>query len=462
MNILLHSPKTPTHSAILPVGDKGVDEAGAFANAAIANAKKEGLILAVRARWIALAVIAIMLPIVNPNWEVLYFHFLLVLFALIGWAQLKVGTVGLSRLELALMFCDLALMTIVTVIPNPLSSLDWPVAMQYRYGTFVFFFVLLAGATLSYSWRTVIAMGTWTAGLWSLGLVWSYWQPNAHPELTEAMMVAIGSDQRLLSVLDPNALKVGLRIQEMVVFLIAAVTLAITVKRSGELLRSHAALERERTNLARYFSPNIINELSHNDEPLKQVRTQEVAVLFVDIVGFTAYSNGREPEEVIRTLREFLSRMEREVFLHNGTLDKYLGDGLMATFGTPFTSDNDAGDALRCAQAMITSTEELNRERMKTKQPAIKASFGLHYGPVVLGDIGVNRLEFAVIGNTVNTASRLESLTRKLGCVLVASESIILKMRTEVEYTKEELSYLVEQPAQAIRGLEHPIVVWVK
>jgi len=147
MNVLPHSPKTSAYSSILSIDTKGNDKASAFANAAIANAKKEGLILAVRARWIALTVIAIMLPIVNSNWEVLYYHLLLVLFALIGWAQLKVGTVGLSRLELALMFCDLALMTIVTVIPNPLSSLDWPVAMQYRYGTFVFFFVLLAGAT---------------------------------------------------------------------------------------------------------------------------------------------------------------------------------------------------------------------------------------------------------------------------------------------------------------------------
>ena len=74
--------------------------------------------------------------------------------------------------------------------------------------------------------------------------------------------------------------------------------------------------------------------------------TQNVAVLFADIVGFTAYADGRDPIEVIGTLRQFHERMEREVFRHGGTLDKYLGDGLMATFGTPFAGDSDAGNAL--------------------------------------------------------------------------------------------------------------------
>ena len=190
--------------------------------------------------------------------------------------------------------------------------------------------------------------------------------------------------------------------------MIVAMILALAARRSNALLISHAGIERERTNLARYFSPNVVEELSKNDEPLKQVRTQDVAVLFADIVGFTAYSDGRSPTEVIGTLRRFHERMEREVFRHDGTLDKYLGDGLMATFGTPFTGDCDAGNALRCAQAMIGSMDELNLERKHRGEPPIQLSLGLHYGPVVLGDIGLNRLEFAVIGTTVNAASRLE------------------------------------------------------
>jgi adenylate cyclase len=134
----------------------------------LAAAKQEALQLAVRARYVALAVIACLLPIINPTWEQLYYVVLL-----IGWAQVRVGRVGVSRPELALLFCDLALLTFINIVPNPFSSAHWPVAMQYHFGNFIYFFVLLSGATLAYSWRTVIAMGTWTSVLWIVGMACS-------------------------------------------------------------------------------------------------------------------------------------------------------------------------------------------------------------------------------------------------------------------------------------------------
>ena len=225
-------------------------------------------------------------------------------------------------------------------------------------------------------------------------------------------------------------------------------TLALAVRRAQHLLLSHASLERERTNLARYFSPTVVQELSKNDEPLKQVRTQNVAVLFVDIVGFTAYADGKNPEEVIGTLREFHGLMEHQVFEHGGTLDKYLGDGLMATFGTPFAGISDAWNALKCAQAMIVAVADFNREREARGETPIRAGLGLHYGSVVLGDIGAHRLEFAVIGTTVNAASRLEALTRQLGCALVASDALIDQVRAEIGEAETLLAQLVRQPAQ--------------
>jgi adenylate cyclase len=237
-------------------------------------------------------------------------------------------------------------------------------------------------------------------------------------------------------------------------------TLALAVRRSNALLISHAGIERERTNLARYFSPNVVEQLSGNDEPLKQVRTQDVAVLFADIVGFTAYADGRDPKQVIETLRQFHERMEREVFQHGGTLDKYLGDGLMATFGTPFAGDSDALNALRCARGMIAAIAELNRERTVRSEPPIQVSVGLHYGQVVLGDIGLNRLEFAVIGTTVNAASRLEALTREFGCAIVVSDALVQQARTETNQSSTDFALLVEQPAQTIRGLERPVGIW--
>lgn len=433
-----------------------------FAEAALANSKREGLLLAVRARWVALAVTAVTLPILNPNWEVLYYIAALGLFAAIGWAQLKVGRSGVSWPELFLMFCDLALMTFLAVVANPWSPVGWPIGMQFRFNTFIYFFVLLATATLAYSWRTVVAMGTWTAGLWTAGVAWAYLHSDTHAALSERVRAALGPDDRLFALLDPTAINVGARFQEITVFLIVAMTLAVAVRRSNTLLASHAGIERERANLARYFSPNIVEQLSKNDEPLKQVRTENVGVLFADIVGFTAYANGCSATEVIETLRQFHERMEREIFRHGGTLDKYLGDGLMATFGTPFAGASDAGNALRCAQAMIGSVDELNRERKQRGEPPIRIGLGLHYGEVVLGDIGLNRLEFAVIGTTVNAASRLESLTREFGCALIASDDLVRQARVEAGGSDADFAHLVAHPPQAIRGIEQPLAIWIR
>ena len=123
-----------------------------FAEAALAESKREGLLLAVRARWVALAVTAVTLPIVNPNWEVLYYVVMLGLFALNGWAQLRIGkTAGRSRPELFLIFCDLALLTFLSVVPNPWSTVNWPLAMQFRFDSFLYFFIFLATATMAYS-----------------------------------------------------------------------------------------------------------------------------------------------------------------------------------------------------------------------------------------------------------------------------------------------------------------------
>jgi adenylate cyclase len=431
-----------------------------FAEAALVDSKREGLLLAVRARWIALAVTAVTLPIINPNWDVIYYVLMLGFFALIGWAQLKIGKVGRSPLEVFLIICDLALLTFLSVVPNPWSDVNWPIGMQFRFDSFIYFFIFLATATLAYSWRTVLAMGAWTATLWAVAVGWAWLQPASHAALSARVREAVGADIRLFDIIDPSSIGFGARFQQITVFIIVAAILALAVRRSNALLISHAGIERARANLARYFSPNVVEQLSANDAPLTRVHTQDVAVLFADIVGFTTYADGRDPADVIGTLRQFHERMEREVFRHGGTLDKYLGDGLMATFGTPFAGDRDALNALRCAKGMIASIDELNRERRSRDEPPIRVSVGLHYGEVVLGDIGLNRLEFAVIGTTVNAASRLEALTRELGCAIIASDALVQRARTEAGHAREDFAAFVERPAQSIRGLEQPVGIW--
>ncbi|MGD9863905.1 MAG: adenylate/guanylate cyclase domain-containing protein, partial [Pseudodonghicola sp.] len=244
------------------------------------------------------------------------------------------------------------------------------------------------------------------------------------------------------------------------VFLIVAVTLAFSARRFNRLLIDNAGLERERANLSRYFSPTVVDELSQNDQPLKLVRRQEIAVLFIDIVNFTGFSADRDPYEVIEVLRGFHARMEREVFRHDGTLDKYLGDGLMATFGTPVAGTCDATNAVTCARAMIRVMDQWNLERRRVGEPEIRAGIGVHYGTAVLGDIGNNRLEFAVIGTAVNVASRLEALSRPLGARLVISDALRDRVLVETARMGGPLEGLVRHADQAVRGIEEKMTVW--
>jgi adenylate cyclase len=117
--------------------------------------------------------------------------------------------------------------------------------------------------------------------------------------------------------------------------------------------------------------------------------------------------------------------MERAVFAHHGTLDKYLGDGLMATFGTPVPGPDSAVNALRCGAAMQGAVEDWNRERAQRGLPPFRIGVGVHFGEVAFGNIGNSRLELAVIGDTVNVASRLESLTRELDATIAVSREVL-------------------------------------
>ncbi|SHE78852.1 adenylate/guanylate cyclase [Ruegeria intermedia] len=431
-----------------------------YTEAALERHKREGLELAVRARWIAMALTGVLLVFLNPNWDVMWYHFILLLLCGNGWLIRRAGRVGQSRTELLLIFADLLIMTLGMVVPNPFSDDVRPLAMQYRFDNFQYFFIILAAGTLAYSWRTVIAMGSWTALMWTVGWIVAWWVATPIPGLSEAVAAALQGYPAVAELLDPNSFMVPMRVQEVIVFMMVAVTLGVSMRRLNRLLISNAGLERERANLSRYFSPNVVEELSQNDEPLKQVRKENIAVLFIDIIGFTKFSAGRDPYEVIEVLRGFHARMEAEVFHHHGTLDKYLGDGLMATFGTPVPTPLDAVNALSCARSMVDIIDRWNLERRRAGEQEIQVGIGVHYGPVVLGDIGANRLEFAVIGDAVNVAAKLEAMTREMGARVVVSDELREQALQQAGSAADLMAGFVRHDRQVVRGVDQPMTIW--
>jgi len=431
---------------------------------ALEHNKQEGLLLAVRARWVALAITAVLLAINIPSYEVIYYYLLLAGLAFIGWLQLRAGKIGMSRWELSLIYADILLMVFAMLYPNPLFDNDWPNATSYQFENFKYFYIFLAAVTLGYSWRTVFAYGIWTTAAWLIGMLAILFLGTTNAELTQQLAAAANGDMKLLELMDPSEVRVWARIEELVVFLIVAAILAVNSFRTNKLLLAQASATRERTNLARHFPPNMVDRLAGSDHPFTEVRAQEVVVMFVDIVGFTRLAETASPSEVVELLRHFHRLVEEAVFNNDGTLDKYLGDGVMVTFGTPETGPEDATNALTCADELIDAMNRFNEQRRQQGNNEIRASVGLHFGSVILGDIGTERrLEYATLGDTVNVASRLEEMTRSLDCQCVVSEPLINAVKQETSDWQDLLnSYTKQQTQQNVRGRGERIDVWTR
>ncbi|NIZ15210.1 adenylate/guanylate cyclase domain-containing protein [Phaeobacter sp. HF9A] len=426
---------------------------------ALEEHKRRGVELAVLARWIIMPIVAVFLLLVYPDSSQLYYVGLLALLCVNGFFIRRFARVGRSQAEVGLIMLDLILMTFGMIYPNPFDAADMPVPAHYFFDNYMYFYIILAAGTLAYSWRTVLGIGVWTSVIWlcGAGLVWYFAPPDA--ELSARLHESLSDWPHLVYLIDLTSVGFRFRIQEVMVFLMVAAILAQSTRRFYQMLEHSADLARERANLSRYFSPNVVAQLSQNDEPLKQVRTEEVAVLFIDIIGFTELAAQKDAVEVIELLRGFHGRMEQEVFRFDGTLDKYLGDGLMATFGTPIPGEQDASRALACARSMCAVLAEWNAERRRVGAPEIKAGIGVHFGETVQGDIGANRLEYAVIGTAVNVASRLETMTRALSARIVMSDA--MRARVLLEGGDEELlAGFTCFPAQVVRGLDKTMSVW--
>ena len=147
--------------------------------------------------------------------------------------------------------------------------------------------------------------------------------------------------------------------------------------------------------------------------------------MFTDIVGFTKLSEKMDPKDVLALLSEYQSIMIEAIFENKGTVDKFIGDAVMANFGTPKSSGNDAQNAFDCALAMNRKLKEWNASRLEKGFPQIEHRIGIHYGPCVVGNTGSDqRTEFAVIGDPVNVASRICDACKQFDTNFIISKDV--------------------------------------
>ena len=429
--------------------------------ALMAKAEREGARLQFWARTVALMAVELFFA-VFAKWDPASgFMFSAVLvFFLIGLLHYRLVKKGYSPVWVGAVFgtLDMILLTLLLVGPNPFAEIVMPPAMNLREAGFQYLLIFVCLGALTLSPRLAAWLGIAAAICWTAAVAWVVTRPGTIVTLVQAENMRFDEHVRLY--FNPNYVDLINQLTHIVVILIITGILATVVSRSRRMADDYTTAERARSNLARHFSPNVVDELASNDEPFGPVRRQEMAVLFADIVGFTAYSEDHPAEQVFELLRTFHRRMEQVVFDHGGTVDNYIGDCIMATFGVPRPTEDDAARALRCARAMAAAVQEWNRERRAKGSAPVDVRIGGQYGPVVLGAIGSERnLSFAVVGDTCNVASRLQAICRELDAEVCVGADLVHAVRRAG--AEEALAGLVEHGAIHVRGRDHEVEVWI-
>jgi len=419
-----------------------------------------GLRLAVRVRSWSLAGVALLMLLLQPVPYSLYNAAYLLAMVALGQLLARLETKADARWPAYLLAgLDTLLIAGFLFVFNPLIWGGLRPEIVYGFAAAPLFMLMLSVGTFTYSVPLMLWGGAMAAAAWIAVYGWVASDPDA---VNWFMLIQYG-----LPPTPPELIDAGVhfdasipRIIEIGYFLLLAAILATAVRRNRRLVLRQAAAARERTNLARYFSPNMVEELAHSDQALGSVQRQPAAVLFCDIVGFTRIAEPLSPEQTVELLRGFHSRISAAVFAHDGTVSKYIGDAMMATFGMPKAGPRDAANAVACARSIVAALADWNRERAAAGVAPVRAGVGVHWGEVVSGDIGGSAvLEYAVLGDTVNVASRLEALTRELDCDIVISAALAVAARTEGG--GDGLAGFAPAPAQQLRNRAEQVEVLV-
>jgi len=203
---------------------------------------------------------------------------------------------------------------------------------------------------------------------------------------------------------------------------------AVAIERAQ--LSEKIEVERKiRARMERYHSPAVVDEIvkgsirASTDE--REIKSSEVSILFADISGFTTVAETKNPEEVAEFLSHFFSSAVESIFAYGGTLDKFIGDAVMAFFGAPIHQDDHADRAVLAGLMLQRLVGEWNEEREKTNLPPVRVRVGINSGLAVVGNVGTEkRVDYTVLGTSVNIASRLESGVAKPGQVVISQNTL--------------------------------------
>lgn len=260
----------------------------------------------------------------------------------------------------------------------------------------------------------------------------------------------------------PRYVDPDIAVQNMGLVFVLTLSFIVVIRRTRSLTSRLFKAEQSRSALSRYFSPDVVDRVISDGDTGACSNRRDTVILFADLVDFTREAEALPPHEVFELLREFHGEVEKRVFSHNGTLEKYIGDAVLATFGGLEGNADDACRALSCALSLQEAMADLNARRIARGARPLELAIGLHYGPTVSGIIGEGRnMAFVVTGAAVAIANRVQSEARRLNADLVLSDSFAARCRAEGDCEVRMRGFDLE-PACRLKGLTQPVSLWYR
>lgn len=330
-------------------------------------------------------------------------------YGLVSLLSLALAEAGVFRPWLPWLYAALDMLILFAFLIALTQFHGVPLREAFRVPGAAMIFLFLGQAALRYQPALVLFTGALYLVFWLVVTV-------SFEESDEAIVAASTAE-----------LPLQVEVLRLAITVLVALLLALLSFRTRRLLQSAIVEARSKSNLAKYLPANLVREMADNGIRLiEKSRRQAVAVLFVDIRNFTGMSEAMDPGAVTDLLTEFRRRMTRVILSRGGSLDKFIGDAIMVEFGIPESGKSDARDALLCGVDMLRTLESWNKGRAGLGLPAVEAGIGAHYGEVIAGAFGDEaRLEYTVIGDTVNTAERIERHTRQAGVPMLVSAALL-------------------------------------
>ena len=276
-----------------------------------------------------------------------------------------------------------------------------PASFSLKAPTLLYVFIFIALRALRFEPRYVVMCGLTAAGGWSMLVLYT-----VMAEYPDTMIT-----RNYITYLTSNSVLLGAEFDKIISILMVTAIIAVALMRARRLLDRSVAEEAAARDLSRFFSPEIARQITQSEQRIRagEGEARSAAIVSIDIRGFTALSNRLTPSQLIALLTDYESRMVAVIENHGGTVDKFLGDGILASFGAAVPSESYAADALRAADGLVAAADVWNGDRAAAGQEPIRIGVAVSSGRVIFGAVGADtRLEYTCIGEPVNLSAKLE------------------------------------------------------